>query len=605
MSTEDTNSSIASDDSDPYSNLDEHNESKKKQYKQKAIQSDKLSKESSSSKDDIAKKIELEKESLEVNDQKTFEVQNSSNEKIEKGVKCLNLKTKNQNLISESTNFESLKEGTQLELNHEQYSSKISKNSIKIEQNYGDKRASNSVIINIGEEKAFNGSLDGKDRVSIETQNISDSLIKKINTPSSKIFKNLPSYADMAATNNGGYSQPGKIIPFNEVHLHVYVPPLFEINEENFSFGIITSSNWKEFHLLEKTKIANGYLVTGKYKIPKFERNLVLEYKYVLKSNNDEELLIEFVHNSWENRKMSTYGNDIYQKYDGLMLPPDKGNENSSTWHKAKTFFYSVLKGKFYDKNLLTTYKSQSIEVMLHEIDDTPSKFDNVKTVIRYLEEVTRGLLSYFKDSVLNETYGILFSKLKKNNQKKLSFLFSLAILTVQYQKYNYYGYYSDTFSKIKDHHDSILEAFNYYDEEIFDHISNIDSFDMSYSINILQKFMDEAKDSPKVLYLLEFLLKNRPGLLDDNSFYMNFNSKKYLEFLAKIDKPSSNLQFYCLKCLIRSHQLSESEISNFFPLEIILRFFIELSPRYSIYFIPYNQHDKVKIHIYNDTLNL
>lgn len=109
----------------------------------------------------------------------------------------------------------------------------------------------------------------------------------------------------------------------------------------------------------------------------------------------------------------------------------------------------------------------------------------------------------------------------------------------------------------------------------------------------MLEKYVLEIKENPIVLYLVEFLMMKNPSPLE-NKVKLNFNSKKYFNFLNSLDGPSSNLKLYCLKSYISSDALSVDEIVNFFPTNTILKYFIDYTPLYYYSSFSGNQRGKV-----------
>ena len=198
------------------------------------------------------------------------------------------------------------------------------------------------------------------------------------------------------------------------VQFNVFAPPVFEINLDEWEFGII-SSNIKfkksQMYVLKAEVLNNGgYLVSGQLKMPKH-----FEYKYILRNKSEKAYLIEFS-GKFKNRSFTTnpYSKvSVVHKYDGIMLPPDQ--ESKNVFQTVKKFANQIFGGNYYDKKFLKEHEDETIKAMLYEVHvDSGRKFDTFESCSNYLENVLDGL-----EKVLNCSRDSLktVSKLKLLNQ--------------------------------------------------------------------------------------------------------------------------------------------------------------------------------------------
>lgn len=91
---------------------------------------------------------------------------------------------------------------------------------------------------------------------------------------------------------------------------------------------------------------------------------------------------------------------EVIERYDGLILPPDKGSENSFI-----DMFKQIVKkifSNYYDHSMPKKYESDAIEAMFYELErhkfqkEVKSKWPNFSSASAYLNSVISGLNNFF-----------------------------------------------------------------------------------------------------------------------------------------------------------------------------------------------------------------
>lgn len=116
-----------------------------------------------------------------------------------------------------------------------------------------------------------------------------------------------------------------------------------------------------------------------------------------------------------QNLKNKNKTGSIYDRYDGIMLPPDEGNKNSGSWNLIKNAFTKLV--SYFDENLYKKYFISTIEAMLYELRQSSTsehyKLGSLRDTLVYLEGLYNNLNSFYglyKSSLIDELKKVFFS---------------------------------------------------------------------------------------------------------------------------------------------------------------------------------------------------